>query len=184
MIKEIVMLIEKKLGIKGQCVIAIDGRCGSGKTTLAKQLCDYFDCNVFHADDFYIPFEKRREERIGNLDADRLKNEVIKPLWEKKNFSYRPFLCMKGIFLDPVEVESKPVSIIEGSYSCQRELFDFFDIHIFLDIDKNTQQIRLKEREGEEKLVSFNERWIPMEERYFALSEIKYKCEIYYKTSV
>lgn len=184
MINEIVMLIEKKLRIKGQCIIAIDGRCGSGKTTLAKMLKGYFDCNVFHADDFYIPFEKRKENRIGNLDTERLKEEVIKPLREKKSFSYRPFLCMKGTFLEAVEVESKSVAIIEGSYSCQSGLFDFYDIHIFLDIDKNTQQKRLREREGEEKLVAFNERWIPMEERYFALSEIKYKCEIYYKTSV
>ena len=173
MINEIVMLIEKKLRLNGQCIVALDGRCGSGKTTLAEMLKGYFDCN-----------EKRKEDRIGNLDTKRLKDEVIEPLKERKSFSYRPYLCMKGTFLEAVEVESKSVAIIEGSYSCQSELFDFYDIHIFLDIDKNTQQKRLKERESEEKLVAFNERWIPMEERYFALSEIKYKCEIYYKTSV
>ena len=32
-------------------VIAIDGRCASGKTTLAEKLAQYFHANVFHMDD-------------------------------------------------------------------------------------------------------------------------------------
>ncbi len=184
MINEIIELIIKKIRINGSCIVAIDGRCGSGKTTLAEMLKAYFDCNVFHADDFYLAFNKREADRLGNVDCERLTEEVINPLKAKLSFSYRPFSCSAGALLEPVEVTRKPLAIIEGSYSCQPELFEYYDLHIFLDIDKEMQQARLKEREGEEKLKAFNEKWIPMEERYFNSTELKYKCEIYYKTSV
>ena len=184
MINEIINMIEKKKRVKGSCIVAIDGRCGSGKTTVAKILSDYFDCNVFHADDFYIPFEKRAEDTLGNVDCERLTEEVLKPLEEGESFSYKPFLCMDGVFGESINVRHTDVAIIEGSYCCQESLFDFYDVHIFVDVNKNVQQQRLCEREGEAKLKGFNDRWIPMEERYFAVTKLKYKCEIYYKTSV
>ena len=37
---------------KEYVTVAIDGRCASGKTTLAKQISDRIPCNVFHTDDF------------------------------------------------------------------------------------------------------------------------------------
>ena len=91
---------------------------------------------------------------------------------------------MDGVFGESINVGHTDVAIIEGSYCCQESLFDFYDVHIFVDVNKNVQQQRLCEREGEAKLKGFNDRWIPMEERYFATTELKYKCEIYYKTSV
>ena len=35
-------------------LVAIDGRCASGKSTLAKDLQKQLDCNVIHMDDFYL----------------------------------------------------------------------------------------------------------------------------------
>ena len=40
-------------------VLAIDGPCGSGKTTLAALLARLYDCPVFHADDFFLRPEQR-----------------------------------------------------------------------------------------------------------------------------
>lgn len=36
-----------------QIVVAIDGNCTAGKTTLAAVLKNEYDCNVFHMDDFF-----------------------------------------------------------------------------------------------------------------------------------
>ena len=37
-------------------VLALDGRCGSGKTTMATALAEQFpDSIVLHTDDFYLP---------------------------------------------------------------------------------------------------------------------------------
>lgn len=41
-------------------LIALDGRCGSGKTTLAGQLAEQFPASiVFHTDDYYLPPDQR-----------------------------------------------------------------------------------------------------------------------------
>lgn len=43
------------------CIIAVDGRCGAGKTTFAQQLQNLFNCNVIHMDDFFLPRNMRTE---------------------------------------------------------------------------------------------------------------------------
>ena len=41
-------------------VLALDGRCGSGKTTMAAALAEQFpDSIVLHTDDFYLPPAQR-----------------------------------------------------------------------------------------------------------------------------
>ena len=45
-------------------VIAIDGRCASGKSTLAQQLAGLTGAGIIHMDDFFLPRELRTEERL------------------------------------------------------------------------------------------------------------------------
>ena len=56
-------------------IVAIDGRCGSGKTTVAGVLGKRLDAVVFHMDDFYLQKHQRIEERYnepgGNVDRER-----------------------------------------------------------------------------------------------------------------
>ena len=42
-------------------LLGIDGRCGSGKTTLANWLAQQLHCPVLHTDDFYLPLSARCE---------------------------------------------------------------------------------------------------------------------------
>ena len=64
-------------------VIAIDGRCAAGKTTLAARLKDERNCNVIHMDHFFLQQEQRTEKRLkepgGNVDYERFVKEVILP---------------------------------------------------------------------------------------------------------
>ena len=56
-------------------LVAIDGRCTAGKTTLAASLQAQLECNVFHMDDFFLRPEQRTPERLrqpgGNVDFER-----------------------------------------------------------------------------------------------------------------
>ena len=56
-------------------LVAIDGRCGSGKTTLGEYLKGQLDCNLFHMDDFFLRMEQRTPDRMketgGNVDYER-----------------------------------------------------------------------------------------------------------------
>ena len=50
--QEIQKQIDRLLAQGKQIIVAIDGPCTSGKTTLAGKLCEIYNCNVFHMDDF------------------------------------------------------------------------------------------------------------------------------------
>ena len=56
-IQNIISEITERLNIEeGRVkVIAIDGRCASGKTTLARELAERLGAGVIHMDDFFLP---------------------------------------------------------------------------------------------------------------------------------
>ena len=56
-------------------IVALDGRCASGKTTLAALLQQQTGCSVVHMDHFFLRPEQRTRERLeqpgGNVDYER-----------------------------------------------------------------------------------------------------------------
>ena len=102
-------------------LVAIDGRCTAGKTTLAGLLQGKRSCNVVHMDDFYLPFAKRTPERMaqpgGNMDFERLLSEVLLPLKSGAEALYRPYNCHADYFLPTQPLSASIPTVIEGSYS-------------------------------------------------------------------
>lgn len=170
---------------KGHVTIAIDGRCGSGKTTLANKLKEYLDCHIFHMDDFYLQEYQRTYERYnepgGNVDRERFKKEVLDPLKNQQDVLYRPIECSSMSISEGTVYPYKPINIIEGSYSCHPELIDDYDMTIFLDIDESLRYKRIEERNGKEALSMFIKKWIPLEEKYFSSFDIQNHCDFYFK---
>ena len=162
-------------------IIAIDGRCGAGKTTLASILQQQLGAVVISADDFFLRPEQRTPERFaqpgGNMDRERLAEEVLIPLREGRPFSYRPFDCHTLTLGEPIQVETSPLIIVEGSYSCHPDLWDYYDLHVFVDVVPDEQIARITRREGAEKAEVFKARWIPLEERYFSHYGVQEKCD-------
>ena len=166
---------------RNQVIVAIDGSCTSGKTTLAARLAEIYDCNVFHMDDFFLRPEQRTQERYaevgGNVDYERFREEVLLPLKSGKPFSYRPFDCSTFTLSDPVTVTPRKLNIIEGSYSHHPYFGDPYDLKILLTIPPELQQQRILQRPAflHER---FFEEWIPMENRYFEKFRISDKCDV------
>lgn len=173
--------INSLLKDKDKIIIAIDGPCASGKTTLSCELSEIFDCNVIHMDDFFLPFEKRTVERMnevgGNIDYERFKCEVADNITKNEDFTYSKFDCSTGKAEKKITVTSKKVNIIEGVYSLHPRFISIYDIKIYLNIDAQTQTSRLKER-SPEKLERFVGEWIPKENAYFEKFKIKDMCDI------
>ena len=167
---------------KRQVLLALDGRCGAGKTALAAALADRLDCPVVHVDDFFLRPAQRTAERLaipgGNVDYERLASEVLEPLAANRAAVYRPYSCQSGTLGAPVVVEPGQVIVVEGSYACHAALWDYYDLHVFLNIDSGEQRRRILRREGEERAAVFREKWIPLEERYFAAQQVAARCEI------
>ena len=151
-------------------IIAIDGKCTSGKTTLASLLAESYDCNVFHMDDFFLRPEQRTPERFaepgGNVDYERFAAEVLAPLKAGEAFSYRPFDCSSFTLGQPVEVTPKQLNIVEGTYSLHPYFGAPYDLKIIRTVSEELQRQRILERPAFLH-QRFFEIWIPMENRYF-----------------
>lgn len=185
--EKIIEKIEDKIQSlnRKRCIIAIDGRCASGKSTLAMELCRHLNCHVVHMDDFFLqPYQrtsKRLSEAGGNIDYERFLIEVINPIKKGTDFFYYAFDCHSFTFSDEIKIDLNDVIIIEGTYSCHPKFNDIYDLKIFLDVDNAQQLERIEKRNGKQQLLVFKNKWIPLEERYFEEFGIKEKCDLCFK---
>lgn len=166
---------------EGNHTIAIDGRCAAGKTTLAEILADRLDARVVHMDDFFLPTNLRTQERLeepgGNVHYERFLEEIIPHLNEGSAFFYQRFDCSR---MEPGEHRKLPAArftIVEGAYSCHPILGSYMSFRVFMDVESKTQEDRIRERNGQERLLVFREKWIPMEEKYITEFQIKEKAD-------
>ena len=168
-VAEVSAKIDGLLREKNFVIVAIDGKCTSGKTTLAGKLAEIYDCNVFHMDDFFLRPDQRTPERLaeigGNVDYERFQEEVLLPLKSGQPFSYRPFDCKTFTLSAPVAVAPKKLNIVEGSYSHHPYFGAAYDWKILLTVDSETQRQRILKRPSFLHKRFFEE-WIPMENRY------------------
>lgn len=173
--------IQQLLNENETVIVAIDGNCTSGKTTLASHLAANYDCNIFHMDDFFLRPEQRTPERFaeigGNVDYERFSKEVLLPLKSGKPFSYRPFDCSTFHMTDPVAVMPKKLNIIEGTYSLHPYFEEVHDLKILLTITQELQRERVLQRPAFLHRRFFEE-WIPMENQYFENFHISDKADI------
>lgn len=176
--QQIDLLLSKKQYI----TIAIDGRCGAGKSSLASNLAAKYHSTVIHMDDFFLPPALRTRDRLkspgGNVDYERFLKEVAPLLTNHKNGSYRVFSCSEMEFSHSIDFSPHPLTIVEGSYSMHPNLRFLYDYAIFMDVKPKEQQNRLLHRVGAEALINFQEKWIPMEELYFDYYNIQNVCDI------
>lgn len=170
---------------KGRVLVAIDGRCAAGKTTLALQLQEKLGCPLFHMDDFFLRPEQRTQERYaqpgGNVDRERFREEVLIPLKAGSEIAYRRFDCRTMELQAPVVIHPGEVNLVEGTYSCHPALWEDCDLHIFMTVSPEAQLARLAQRDAQ-KLAMFQSRWIPLEERYFAAFALQSRCELVFET--
>jgi predicted adenylyl cyclase CyaB len=174
--------VEKLLAEKEQVIIAIDGRCASGKTTFTKALQQKLACDAVHMDDFFLRPEQRTPERRQtpgeNVDHERFLEEVLLPYKAGAAFSYKPFDCSTQQLQAPVDIVPGKLLIVEGAYSCHKSLYEHYDLHIFMDVDPDVQMERILARNGAEQAKRFEEMWIPLEERYLEAFDVKARCEM------
>lgn len=179
--------IKKLISQKSNAVIAIDGCCASGKTTLAEKIAEKFGAQLIHADDFFLPPEMRTAERLampgGNIHFERFAEEVINGIKGGKTFEYRIFNCKTGGYDGTKTVDpSKPI-IIEGAYSLRSEFADIYDYKIFMSVDERIQLDRILKRNGNEALEIFKSKWIPLENKYFEHFNIEEQCDMVIKNN-
>jgi len=183
MYNSLISSIDKLVKEKDKIVIAIDGGCASGKTTLASSLAETYECNVFSMDNFFLQPDQRTETRLntvgGNVDYERFEEEILAKLSSNEIFSYAPYCCKTQDLLTPIYVNPLKLNIVEGVYSMHPNLIKYYDLKIFLEVPYQTQIERITKRNSK-MLNRFIEEWIPLEETYFTEMKIKEKCDLFF----
>lgn len=157
-------------------LLCIDGPCASGKTSVAKLLSSVLDAAVIPMDDFFLPHAKKTAKRLaepgGNADWERLVDECLLPWSHSKPIQYRPYDCHRDTYGEAITIPSRRFTIVEGSYSFLPAIAEYADIRVFLHVAAQEQLQRIRLRNGAEDLQMFQQRWIPLEQAYFAAYQL------------
>ncbi len=168
-------------------IIAIDGPSASGKSYLSDLLNEKYDCNIFHMDDFFLSEERKTKERLaqagGNVDYERVKSDLLTPLINNEEFIYDIYSCKTGEVAPSNKTKIKKINFVEGVYSQHPELLEFYDLRVFLSLDRKTQLERILKRSNEFMLSRFENEWIPLEDNYFNALEVLENSDIVIDTT-
>ena len=163
-------------------VIAIDGRAGAGKSTLAELLKNVLDAGIVYMDDFFLPLSMRSEERLaetgGNVHYERFAEQVLPKLRLSDAFTYDVFDCGYMDFNGTRTVSATEYRIVEGSYALHPAFGEYANLRIFVDVEAHEQLRRIIGRNGQELAEKFRELWIPMENRYFEKYKIRENADL------
>ena len=173
--------IDRLMAEKPFVRVAIDGNCASGKSTLGALLESVYGANLFHMDDYFLPFARKTPERLaepgGNVDYERFLAEIAGQPRDAV-IRWRPFDCAGQCLRPEIETPPKPLTVVEGSYSLHPTLRGAYDLKVFLSIDPERQSQRILRRNGPEKHRRFVSQWIPLENAYFDQLDIRGLCDL------
>lgn len=157
----------------GPFVVAIDGRSGTGKSTLAQALAERLAATVIEGDDFYAggtgiegdPPQSRAARCIDWLAQRR----VLALLRSGQGASYHAFdwdAFDGSVLPEATLVAPAPVILLEGVYAARPELRDLLDLTILAAVPDAVRNARLIAREGE--IGPWEVQWHEAEDWYFA----------------
>ena len=155
-------------------MVGIDGRGGSGKSTLSRALekADQ-EVAVVEFDDFYRPSGERNARAArgdteigGNFDWRRIRDQVLLPLSRDEAGRYQRYDWLRDELADWHLVPTRGIAIIEGNYSTRQELLGFYDFTIWIDASHDVRLQRGLRRGGEDTRERWLTEWMPEEDRY------------------
>lgn len=130
-------------------IILIDGRAGSGKSTMAAKLQNELFKQgesmprVIHMDDLYEGWQGLA------LGADYLQRIILNPLLTKKSSNWQEYNWQLGQRERWREFSGGTPLIVEGCGSLNQYTSTVANISIWLEVDEETRRRRWQERDGD-----------------------------------
>jgi uridine kinase len=150
-------------------LVAIGGRGGSGKTTLAQYLADALgDATIVHTDDFARP-------GIPGWEWPRFREQVVAPLLNNQPGRYQRYDWHDDRPAEWHDVRPGGVLIVEGVSSTRRELVVPWDLTIWVEALKEERLRRGIARDGEHMRQPWEQVW-EVEEDAYVQAQLPEQC--------
>src|SRR5690348_15604152 len=150
-------------------LVALDGRSGTGKSTLAALLAAQVGATVVEGDDFYPGGADAEWDGLSPaekaalvIDWRRLRAEALEPLLAGRPAAWHPFdfQAGHGLAAHIVTRDPAPLVVLDGVYSARPELADLIDLAILIEAaDDTVRRQRLLAREGAPFMTAWHRRW-------------------------
>ena len=168
---------KRQQSLKHPVLIAIDGRSGVGKSTIADQLAAELNGVVIKGDDFFSggtndDWRNRTTQEKVDLVIDwrKLRREAIEPLLAGKAASWHSFdwVTWQGLAADEISMGPTSYILIDGIYSNRSEFDDLVDFSILVVAPEDQRLLRLINRETAEYMEDWHQIWDEAEDYYFS----------------
>lgn len=158
--------------------VGIDGRGGSGKTSLAGALAALSaEVSFVSLNDFYIPVERQvtsppdRRTSIDDTDHSRLFAQLIDPLRRGLPGHYQRWDMRSEALAEWHDLAPGGVVILEGVGATCHILRPYLDAALWLACPKTTRVQRGLLRDGETMRNTWETQWLPAGDRYESLHQ-------------
>jgi uridine kinase len=167
-------------------LVAIDGRSGAGKSSLAAGIADVLQASVVPVDDFFAAhitdagWDSRTPARRAAdcLDWRRLRREALEPLksgrpaaWHALDFAGGPRADGSyGLQAGLTTRAATSIVMVDGAYSARPELADLIDLTVLVEAPSDVRAERLAAREESAFLTAWLARWGAAEDHYFTVT--------------
>jgi len=156
-------------------LICIDGRTGSGKTTLGRAVLgaveEHRTARLLHMDDAYDGWTG-----LGDVGT-RLAQDLIAPLNAGRPGRYHRYDWHEERFADWVTVDPVDVLVLEGVGSAATAYRDRITTSVWVEAPRELRLSRAVARDGEDlrpQLVA----WMEEEDRYFAREQTPHTADL------
>lgn len=142
-------------------LVAIDGRGGAGKSSLAGWLASQVDGTVIHVDDFGRPGAP-----YDDWDWHRLRTQVLEPLRADRDCRYQRYDWAADGLGEWVDLRASGIVIVEGVTVLREALGDLWDLKVWVETPYDLRLERGVERDGETERETWVTWWMPQEDIY------------------
>ena len=156
-------------------LVALDGRSGAGKSTVARAVGALVGALVIDGDDFYRGGTDAYWDALDPaqkvdlaIDWARQRSLLVQ-LGRGEAVTWRLYDwdADDGRLGAPITAGPAAVVLLDGAYSARPELAPLLGLRLLLDAGRDTRRERLVRREGERYRAEWEARWGEAEDLYF-----------------
>jgi uridine kinase len=155
----------------GTRVVAVDGRSGAGKTSLAAALRDQLHAPVVCLEDLYGGWDGLER------GIDLLVSAVLEPLAAGQAARVPRYDWVAREWAEPTAIEPPPILIVEGVGAGARRAAGFESVLVWLEVPAPVRKQRALDRDGE-TFAPYWDRWAAQEDLLLARERTPGRADI------